>query len=192
VSALAVGDAEEPEAPVLAGGKDRLGVAADAEGGYPIGVAFERPEALAGGPIGKLRDGDTVRIVIDRNKGDIWIGTAKGVNRYGPGEASTATETGVRPLTVYPNPIRQSVIGIAFTVRDADGEPMVRTDVNVYGTAGRFLTQLRTDDTGNLNWVPEDRFGRHLPPGVYFLQALGFDEEGRRKATGNGRLVITP
>ena len=26
------------------------------------------PEALAGGPIGKLRDGDTIRIVIDRNK----------------------------------------------------------------------------------------------------------------------------
>jgi putative YjhG/YagF family dehydratase len=26
------------------------------------------PEALAGGPIGKLRDGDTIRIVVDRNK----------------------------------------------------------------------------------------------------------------------------
>jgi dihydroxyacid dehydratase/phosphogluconate dehydratase len=26
------------------------------------------PEALAGGPIGKLRDGDTIRIVIDRNR----------------------------------------------------------------------------------------------------------------------------
>jgi len=26
------------------------------------------PEALAGGPIGKVRDGDTIRIVIDRNR----------------------------------------------------------------------------------------------------------------------------
>src|SRR5688500_18441839 len=26
------------------------------------------PEALAGGPIGKVRDGDLIRIVIDRNK----------------------------------------------------------------------------------------------------------------------------
>src|SRR3982751_6067665 len=26
------------------------------------------PEALAGGPIGKLRDGDTIQIIIDRNK----------------------------------------------------------------------------------------------------------------------------
>ena len=28
------------------------------------------PEALAGGPIGKLRDGDTIRITIDRNRLD--------------------------------------------------------------------------------------------------------------------------
>ncbi len=28
------------------------------------------PEALAGGPIGKLRDGDMIRIVIDRNRGE--------------------------------------------------------------------------------------------------------------------------
>ncbi len=28
------------------------------------------PEALAGGPIGKLRDGDRIRIVIDRNRGE--------------------------------------------------------------------------------------------------------------------------
>src|SRR5262249_16119543 len=31
-------------------------------------VGHVGPEALAGGPIGKLRDGDTVRIVIDRNR----------------------------------------------------------------------------------------------------------------------------
>src|SRR5262249_56250838 len=30
-------------------------------------VGHITPEALAGGPIGKLRDGDRVRIVIDRN-----------------------------------------------------------------------------------------------------------------------------
>src|SRR5262249_50735260 len=31
-------------------------------------IGHVSPEALAGGPIGKLRDGDSVRIVIDRNK----------------------------------------------------------------------------------------------------------------------------
>ncbi len=38
------------------------------------------PEALAGGPIGKLRDGDTVEIVIDQNtlQGTINLIEAKG------------------------------------------------------------------------------------------------------------------
>src|SRR5205814_6736659 len=31
-------------------------------------IGHVSPEALAGGPIGKLRDGDRIRIVIDRNK----------------------------------------------------------------------------------------------------------------------------
>ena len=31
-------------------------------------VGHVGPEALAGGPIGKVRDGDTIRIVIDRNR----------------------------------------------------------------------------------------------------------------------------
>jgi dihydroxyacid dehydratase/phosphogluconate dehydratase len=33
-------------------------------------VGHISPEALAGGPIGKLRDGDTIRIVIDRHRLD--------------------------------------------------------------------------------------------------------------------------
>src|SRR6185295_4547296 len=31
-------------------------------------IGHVSPEALAGGPLGKLRDGDRIRIVIDRNK----------------------------------------------------------------------------------------------------------------------------
>jgi putative YjhG/YagF family dehydratase len=31
-------------------------------------IGHAGPEALAGGPIGKLRDGDTIRIIVDRNK----------------------------------------------------------------------------------------------------------------------------
>jgi putative YjhG/YagF family dehydratase len=48
-------------------------------------VGHVSPEALAGGPIGKLRDGDRVRIVIDRNRleGTIdLVGDEAGV--YGP------------------------------------------------------------------------------------------------------------
>ncbi len=47
------------------------------------------PEALAGGPLGKLRDGDVIRIVIDRNKleGTLdFIG--EGVRRFSPEEGA--------------------------------------------------------------------------------------------------------
>lgn len=47
------------------------------------------PEALAGGPIGKVRDGDIIQIVIDRNDltGTVdWIGD--GVNEYSPEEGA--------------------------------------------------------------------------------------------------------
>ena len=47
------------------------------------------PEALAGGPLGKLRDGDVIRIVIDRNKleGTLdFIG--EGARRFSPEEGA--------------------------------------------------------------------------------------------------------
>ena len=47
------------------------------------------PEALAGGPIGKLRDGDVIRIVIDRVKleGEVNF-TGEGARRFGPEEGA--------------------------------------------------------------------------------------------------------
>src|SRR5438046_4614778 len=48
------------------------------------------PEALAGGPIGRLRDGDLIRIVIDRNKleGSLDFVREAG-RRFGPEEGAT-------------------------------------------------------------------------------------------------------
>src|ERR1700675_2460787 len=47
------------------------------------------PEALAGGPIGRVVDGDLVRIVVDRNRlegrGDL---VGHGDNEFGPGEGT--------------------------------------------------------------------------------------------------------
>jgi len=47
------------------------------------------PEALAGGPIGKLRDGDVIRIVIDRNRleGSVDLVGESG-REVGPGEGA--------------------------------------------------------------------------------------------------------
>ena len=50
------------------------------------------PEALAGGPIGKLRDNDRIRIVIDRNK------NSGEVDFMGEGETTFSAEEGARIL----------------------------------------------------------------------------------------------
>jgi putative YjhG/YagF family dehydratase len=50
------------------------------------------PEALAGGPIGALRDGDTIQIVVDRNR---LAGT---VDLVGEGDARFSPEQGARVL----------------------------------------------------------------------------------------------
>jgi putative YjhG/YagF family dehydratase len=54
------------------------------------------PEALAGGPIGKVRDGDLIEIVIDRNRSE---GT---VNLVGEGTAKFGPEEGARVLAARP------------------------------------------------------------------------------------------
>ncbi len=54
------------------------------------------PEALAGGPIGKLRDGDVIRIEIDRNT------NTGNVNFVGEGEKRFNPEEGVRILAARP------------------------------------------------------------------------------------------
>jgi dihydroxyacid dehydratase/phosphogluconate dehydratase len=46
-------------------------------------IGHASPEALAGGPLGKLRDGDVIQIVIDRNRleGSVdLVGDASGVH----------------------------------------------------------------------------------------------------------------
>jgi dihydroxyacid dehydratase/phosphogluconate dehydratase len=50
------------------------------------------PEALAGGPIGKVRDGDRIQIVIDRNR------LEGSVDLVGDGDATFGPEEGARVL----------------------------------------------------------------------------------------------
>ncbi len=59
-------------------------------------IGHTSPEALAGGPVGKLRDGDLVEIVIDRNKLE---GT---VNFVGEAEQTFDAEEGRRRLNQRP------------------------------------------------------------------------------------------
>ena len=55
-------------------------------------IGHVSPEALAGGPIGKVRDGDTIEIVVDRKT------LAGSVHLVGEGNASFGPEEGARQL----------------------------------------------------------------------------------------------
>jgi putative YjhG/YagF family dehydratase len=59
-------------------------------------VGHVGPEALAGGPVGKVRDGDRVRIVIDRNR------LEGSVDLVGEGEREFGPEEGARVLARRP------------------------------------------------------------------------------------------
>ena len=54
------------------------------------------PEALAGGPIGKVRDGDRIQIVIDRNR------LEGNIDLVGDGEPAFGSEEGTRVLARLP------------------------------------------------------------------------------------------
>src|SRR5207253_2969734 len=51
------------------------------------------PEALAGGPVGKVLDGDRIQIVVDRNK------LAGSIDLVGEGERIFGAEEGIRVLS---------------------------------------------------------------------------------------------
>lgn len=55
------------------------------------------PEALAGGPLGKLRDGDTVQIVVDR------VNLVGSVDFVGEGDERFSPEEGARRLALRPH-----------------------------------------------------------------------------------------
>jgi dihydroxyacid dehydratase/phosphogluconate dehydratase len=56
------------------------------------------PEALAGGPIGKVRDGDLIRIVVDRNE------LTGSVDLVGDGERTFSAAEGAAVLAARPTP----------------------------------------------------------------------------------------
>ncbi len=140
-----------------------------------------------------LLSNDVHSIVSDPSSGDLWVGTVLGVNRLQPDAPPSSERIADLPaLVVAPNPQRVSAIGSQFRVLDGNGRPLVRTDIHIHDLRGRLLAIQRTDDFGVFFWIPNDRFGRRLPTGVYYLRSLGFDDAGRPAATGNGRLVLTP
>ncbi len=66
------------------------------------------PEGLAGGPIGKVRDGDRIRIVLDRKtlEGSVdWVGEAGGAERWNREEGAVALAARPMREDLAPHPL---------------------------------------------------------------------------------------
>jgi putative YjhG/YagF family dehydratase len=85
-------------------------------------IGHVSPEALAGGPIGKVRDGDRIRIVVDRARLD---GT---VDFVGEGDREVSAEEGARMLSerslrddLAPDPLLPADSRLWAALQDASG-----------------------------------------------------------------------
>ena len=134
---------------------------------------------------------DVHSVVVDGNTGDLWIGTGDGVNRLRPGQLGVPAGTS-RDLVVAPNPAYLAGGATRFQVRTADGEPLVRTPLDLYDVSGRWVGRVRSDGQGLFTWDGTGRNGRRLDGGVYFLRALAADPAGGWETRALGRLVLLP
>ncbi len=82
------------------------------------------PEALAGGPIGKIRDGDGIRIVIDRNalEGSIDLISAEG-QTLTPSEASELLKQRSAHPNLAPHPILPDDTRLWAALQSVSGGP---------------------------------------------------------------------
>jgi putative YjhG/YagF family dehydratase len=86
-------------------------------------IGHVAPEALAGGPLGKVRDGDLIRVVIDPIKleGSIDLVEACAPNDYAPADATLAART---PRTdLQPDPALPADTRLWAALQNASGGP---------------------------------------------------------------------
>lgn len=171
-------------------------LAVDAEGGLWLATAsglFHR--APGGSPEvfnvsnSPLVSNDVHSVVIDRATGALWIGTGQGVNRLRPSELGGPAGTS-DALVLSPNPVVLAGGEAQFLARSGDGDPLVRTPIDVYDLRGRRVARLRSDGQGLLRWDGTSTSGRRLQAGVYFLRALTIREADRWETLALGRLVL--
>ena len=109
-------------------------------------IGHVSPEALAGGPIGKLRDGDLVEIVVDRNTPGRQ--RQSGTESGGAEEGSRLLATRVPRPDLAPDPALPDDTRLWAALQDASGGPgaaasTTRSDHAFLAAGKRASTQER-------------------------------------------------
>ncbi len=127
-----------------------------------------------------LADDEVRSIRVDRRTGQVWMATAGGISRFDPGYVPATVRLPSLSITIYPNPIRQTAIGVPVRLI-GNGADYVGA---IYDLSGRRLTRFEVRGNRRVVWNGRDANNELARPGIYFLRA----ESGGRSAVV--RLVL--
>jgi ligand-binding sensor domain-containing protein len=118
----------------------------------------------------KICDNSVYGIKIDKNTGDVWIGTDNGLSRYESGIAPTKNLTEVAP---YPNPfvITEGTEKLTF-----DRLPY-QAKIKIYTVAGELVREINTGD----QWDGRNKAGELVSGGMYLFY---ISDASGKKAVG--------
>jgi ligand-binding sensor domain-containing protein len=106
----------------------------------------------------KICDNNVKGIKIDKNTGDVWIGTANGLSRYESGIAPAKNLTEVIP---YPNPF----IIIEGTEKLTFDRLPYLAKIKIYTVAGELVREIDSGD----QWDGKNKAGELVSGGIYLF-----------------------
>jgi hypothetical protein len=106
----------------------------------------------------KICDNKIYGIKIDKNTGDVWIGTANGLSRYESGITPAENLTEVAP---YPNPF---VISEGTEKLTFDRLPYL-AKIKIYTVAGELVREINWGD----KWDGRNKAGELVAGGIYIF-----------------------
>jgi ligand-binding sensor domain-containing protein len=117
-----------------------------------------------------LASNDVRAVAVDRATGQVWFGTAEGLNRLDPAYVPNPIAPGGEDtLRVYPNPATLTGLGIQLRLQGASAGYVG----GIYDLRGRLVHRFSISSRGQVFWNGRDDHGVMVTPGVYFVRAEG-------------------
>ena len=127
-----------------------------------------------------LVSNNVLSLAVNRETGEVMIGTDKGLMGYDAGKANSGNKLKDKDLRIYPNPVRPDYYG-DVTI---EGLP-AGAEIKITTTGGQVVKRAKTN-SGFYKWDVKDNSGAGVGSGVYYVLAVTADgKQGAR-----GRIVV--
>jgi hypothetical protein len=111
-----------------------------------------------------------IRAVFVDEKGIVWIGTARGINRFDPDYvAPPPPKLPSLSVTLYPNPAWRTGLGFELHLKGQ----ATSYDGEVYDLSGRVVHRFHSSGNGLVFWDGRDTRQNWVGPGIYFVRVRG-------------------